>query len=289
MAAAQDRTAEFRSAVQSMRSRQMGPPLITPQKPAPTPSQHREFTRIAKLIAKDLSSTYEKLEKLSQLASNRAVYGDRPAEVQELTYIVQQDMQSLNRAIKQLQDFAQQQRSGTKKDLLLQHSTTVVVSLQSRLAGASRRFKGVLETRSENLKAAHSRREQFADTSSVSSSVAMPTLLGNSPLSPPQQQQLAFIDRQESYIQDRARALEAVNATIVELGGIFQQLATMVHEQGEQVDRIDANVADAEMNVDAAHSELSKYLQSVTANRWLMLKIFGVLIFFFIIFVVFAA
>ena len=43
------------------------------------------------------------------------------------------------------------------------------------------------------------------------------------------------------------------------------------------------------MNVEAAHTELSKYLQSVTSNRWLMLKIFGVLIFFFIIFVVFAA
>jgi len=51
--------------------------------------------------------------------------------------------------------------------------------------------------------------------------------------------------------------------------------------------RIDANVDDAHMSIEAAHAELVKYFQSVTSNRWLMIKIFGVLIIFFIIFVVF--
>ena len=50
--------------------------------------------------------------------------------------------------------------------------------------------------------------------------------------------------------------------------------------------RIDANVDDAHMSIEAAHTELVKYFQSVTSNRWLMIKIFGVLIFFFIIFVI---
>ncbi|UYV82944.1 STX5 [Cordylochernes scorpioides] len=52
---------------------------------------------------------------------------------------------------------------------------------------------------------------------------------------------------------------------------------------------IDANVEDTSLNVEAAHSEISRYFQSVTSNRWLMIKIFGVLIVFFIIFVVIAA
>lgn len=51
--------------------------------------------------------------------------------------------------------------------------------------------------------------------------------------------------------------------------------------------RIDANVEDAEMNVEAAHSEILKYFHSVSSNRWLIIKIFVVLIVFFIIFVVF--
>lgn len=53
--------------------------------------------------------------------------------------------------------------------------------------------------------------------------------------------------------------------------------------------RIDSNIEDTELNVEAAHTEILKYFQSVTSNRWLMIKIFAVLIFFFIFFVVFLA
>lgn len=53
--------------------------------------------------------------------------------------------------------------------------------------------------------------------------------------------------------------------------------------------RIDENVLGAQLDVDAAHSEILKYFQSVTSNRWLMVKIFLILIVFFIIFVVFLA
>ena len=78
-----------------------------------------------------------------------------------------------------------------------------------------------------------------------------------------------------------------IEKTIVELGGIFQQLAFMVKEQEEVVHRIDSNVEDAEMNVEAAHTEILKYFKSVASNRWLMIKVFALLIFFFLVFVIF--
>lgn len=53
--------------------------------------------------------------------------------------------------------------------------------------------------------------------------------------------------------------------------------------------RIDANVEDTQLNVDFAHTEILKYFQSVSNNRWLLIKIFIILIVFFFIFVVFLA
>jgi len=44
-----------------------------------------------------------------------------------------------------------------------------------------------------------------------------------------------------TYIQQRGQAIEAIEATINELGSIFGQLATMVSEQSEMIERIDAN------------------------------------------------
>lgn len=46
---------------------------------------------------------------------------------------------------------------------------------------------------------------------------------------------------QTAYIQQRGQAIEAIESTINELGSIFGQLAGMVSEQSEMIQRIDAN------------------------------------------------
>ena len=42
---------------------------------------------------------------------------------------------------------------------------------------------------------------------------------------------------QDRYIQERAETMENIESTIVELGVIFKQLAEMVKDQEEQVER----------------------------------------------------
>jgi syntaxin 5 len=84
----------------------------------------------------------------------------------------------------------------------------------------------------------------------------------------------------DSYIQTRSSAIESIESTIAELGQIFSQLAHMVAEQHETVQRIDADTVDIASSVSGAQRELLKYYASISSNRWLMLKIFGVLIVF---------
>lgn len=79
------------------------------------------------------------------------------------------------------------------------------------------------------------------------------------------------------YIQQRGEAIEAIERTINELGGIFGQLAQMVSEQSEMIQRIDANTDDVVDNVEGAQRELMKYWGRVQGNRWLVAKMFGVL------------
>lgn len=103
-----------------------------------------------------------------------------------------------------------------------------------------------------------------------------------------QQQQMLLMEEQNSgqqYLQLRNRAVESIESTINEVGNLFQQLATMVSEQGEQIQRIDANVEDISLNINGAQRELLKYYAHITSNRWLFLKIFGVLIVFFFLWV----
>ena len=53
-----------------------------------------------------------------------------------------------------------------------------------------------------------------------------------------------YASTQDTYIQSRSTAIESIESTIAELGQIFSQLAGMVAEQRETVQRIDADVTD---------------------------------------------
>ncbi|BGP42316.1 Integral membrane protein SED5 [Rhodotorula kratochvilovae] len=99
------------------------------------------------------------------------------------------------------------------------------------------------------------------------------------------QQELAQQQGDDQYLSSRSTAIETIESTVAELGQIFSQLAHMVAVQGEQVTRIDADTEDIATNVSGAQSELLRYYASVSSNRWLMIKVFGVLILFFLIFV----
>lgn len=316
MTTCRDRTSEFISAVKSLQSRQgnnfTGKRLDHQR---PNGLQKSQFFVIAKHIGKDISNTFAKLEKLAILAKKKSLFDDRPMEIQELTYIIKQDINSLNQQIAQLQELVRSKASTQGKHLQT-HSSTVVLSLQSKLARMSKDFKGVLEVRTENLKQQKERREQFSQGSAVDSlppasipgsvlqrSNASRTMgqggdaavaidmdhMDARPSMSNDMSQMQLVEQQDEYIQSRASAMENIESTIVELGSIFQELAHMVKEQEEQIERIDANVEATELNVEAAHGELLKYFQSVTSNRWLIIKIFCVLIVFFIIFVVFMA
>ncbi|KRY52534.1 Syntaxin-5, partial [Trichinella britovi] len=240
-----------------------------------------EFRAIAQSfqqIGHDLSETFLKLEKLTILAKKKSLFDDRPGEVDELTQIIKQDIANLNRQIGMLQ--------------------------QSKLATISSDFKSVLQLRTQNMKQQKMRRERFSaaetipNTLPASASSSRGSMLLNGNVESEYvlemdeverrqtQQQLQLINQQDSYLRNRAETMVNIEETIVELGQIFSSLAHMVQEQGEMVQRIDSNVEDAVVQVEAAHIELLKFLRSISRNRWLAIKVFIVLLVFFIFFVV---
>ncbi|XP_017019224.1 syntaxin-5 [Drosophila kikkawai] len=308
--AARDRTGEFANAIRSLQARNITRAVnIRDPRKATQVQSYSEFMMVARFIGKNIASTYAKLEKLTMLAKKKSLFDDRPQEIQELTYIIKGDLNALNQQIARLQDISKDQRRHTNGKHLVSHSSNMVLALQSKLASMSTDFKQILEVRTENLKQQKTRRDQFsqgpgplaAHTVSPSTAKQGSLLLSEenqavsidmgssdtTPLLATTQTQMAIYDESDNYVQQRAETMQNIESTIVELGGIFQQLAHMVKEQEEIVERIDTNVADAELNIEAAHGEILKYFQSVSKNRWLMIKIFGVLIFFFLFFVVF--
>lgn len=240
------------------------------------------------------------------------MFDDPAQEIAELTGVIKQDIQGLNASISDLQTISHAGWGETNRQSSV-HSETVVDNLRARLKDATMEFKDVLTRRSENLKAHQDRRSLygmgakpllarntlrsagsglFGDMGSSGSLQAQSNGdAAHSEQTPllSQQQQLLSAPQQDTYLASRAEALQNVERTIHELGTIFQQLADMVQAQAETVVRIDENVDETISNVDAAQTYLLKYLKGISSNRWLVLKVFFVLMIFMAIFLVFVA
>ncbi|XP_037404577.1 syntaxin-32-like [Triticum dicoccoides] len=291
-------------------------------------SAHSEFNRRASKIGLGIHQTSQKLARLAKLAKKTSVFDDPTLEIQELTAVVKKDIGALNNAVMDLQVLCNSQNeSGNLSKDTTNHSTTVVDNLKNRLMSATKEFKEVLTMRTENLKVHENRRQMFSSSAAkdasnpfirqrplvpreasdaappapwASDSATTPLFqrkktngdhgASSSSSSSPafmQQQQLAV--QQDSYMQSRAEALQNVESTIHELSNIFTQLATMVSQQGELAIRIDENMEETVANVEGAQGQLLKYLNSISSNRWLMMKIFFVLMVFLMIFIFFVA
>ena len=145
-----------------------------------------------------------------------------------------------------------------------------MVLLQGKLADVGVNFKEVLEVRTKNLQASRSRTENFVSSVSAHSQPPLNPQQSASPLyntpiksGTPQpgyqnsnhdilnldpgssstllqtgiqsEQQLLMMEEaqpQNTYINMRGEAIDMIERTINELGGVFGQLAAMVSEQG---------------------------------------------------------
>jgi len=89
------------------------------------------------------------------VAKRKTLFDDRPVEISELTYIIRQDISSLNSQIAQLQSFVISQKKeaqgiqSKQKGVVEEHNNNVVMMLQSRLASVGVGFKDVLELRTQ--------------------------------------------------------------------------------------------------------------------------------------------
>mmetsp|Transcript_124286 Transcript_124286/g.397609 ORF Transcript_124286/g.397609 Transcript_124286/m.397609 type:complete len:143 (-) Transcript_124286:156-584(-) len=95
--------------------------------------------------------------------------------------------------------------------------------------------------------------------------------------------------QERGYHHSRAEAVQNVQKTIGELAQMFSKMAVLVTAQEEMIQRIDSDLDSTITNVDEGQQHLLKYFQYISSNRGLIIKVFLILIFFVVFFVVFLA
>jgi len=290
-----DRTQEFAALAEQ---------LSSSQRPAShrssAPSTHQRsavdghFNSLAADIGLSLDYARSKLQELGKLVRQKGIFNDKTSEIQELSFDVKTAITTLNSKLETLTSAAESASALNRH--YHTHHTNVVETLKTRLLELTKDFKDTLQIRAETMKQQDSRRNMYSATSQTGKATSATTQYTFNGSSGPNydvesggQQEFHVHERGSAYHQSRAEAVESVQRMISELAQIFQKVATLVHQHDEMVLRIDENIDHSLSNVKEGQSELLKYYNTISSNRTLILKVFGIVMVFILFFVAFLA
>jgi syntaxin 5 len=289
------------------------------------------FSRAAAEVSQDLHMTSSKLQRLTQLVKRRddlstSAGNSTTSEIEQVTASVQADLRALDARLDALSLFLAARRDAAAANLpslpragagstaepdngdlskqALSHGDAVVTSLKGQLLSMAGGLKGVLQTRTQTVKASAERRQHFGrsalrdlgkplllpspatNDNSNGSGDAIVTV-GPIPTGANAFQQVAMaqVEPETAYLQARASDIVGIERSIGELSGLFNRLASVVMEQGSLIDRIDSDVEASLTQISAGESQLRRYLERVSSNRTLALQVTAILLIFIFLFV----
>lgn len=98
-----------------------------------------------------------------------------------------------------------------------------------------------------------------------------------------------IVQREGRYNDQRAQEAEQIEAQLHEVNRMMSELAILVKDQEDTIINIGKNIDKSNDHMEGAIEQLQIYLSSLNGNRWLMIKVFAIMIFMAVIFTAFVA
>ena len=102
-------------------------------------------------------------------------------------------------------------------------------------------------------------------------------------------QQQTFEQNNSQYYQNRLKDVQLIEKTMKEISDMMNRLSQMTYEQSFLIENISRNTDIALDHVEKGEKEVKKILENVKNNRWLLIRIFMIIICVSVFYIIFMA
>ena len=179
--------------------------------------------------------------------------------------------------------------------ILLQNSIDI---LNSRISDLSMKFKKLLELQAGKIKQIENRKIILTPSSkrNINNSFnEYTTDLSNENyneddvLLEVKQNEQIMEQKESQYYQNRLKDVQIIEKTMSEISGMMNRLSQTINEHAYIIDNIRQNTDIALEHVEKGEKEVKQILESVKNNRWLLIRIFMILICVSVFYIIFMA
>ena len=271
-----ERTSELHNIFETIKQQNPGltsSPPPTKLRPSISTKEMREFNQCAQHVSARLAYTSDSLTKISKLMQTQTVFDDRSQEIGKMISLVQYDVSELMDQLKTLAELQAAIRGATKQ--CGKHNDAVVQALRIKLLATTTSFKTLINARSDEVNKTRKRRSIYESSKAITADEVED--VGGTDQRQDLSRQVVMQNADNLYAAERRQQIIDIEVSIRELGSMFTELQNLVHQQDELLQRIDENVDQADVNVNAGLTELMTYLKTISSGRGLMLKLLGIL------------
>ena len=180
--------------------------------------------------------------------------------IQRMTQETTALFSAVQRQLGELQKYSQRLRAREKLVV-----GNIVAALVARMQEVAERFRGSQGSYLRKVEAREKQSSQYFSTFQGEEEEEDDGLLvAGASWS---QQDVILMEDQSKLLRKREQEITSIVQSIQDLNTIFKELATMVSEQGEMVDRIDVNIENASIKVDEGLRQLQQAHKHQKANR----------------------
>jgi len=206
----------------------------------------------------------EELDSLHKRHLSRPNLDDEDGEDKEIRKLTQETtsmFSACQRQLKQLQQLSSHSSNG-KETVIVRN---IVINLVSRLQEITGKFRVSQGDYLRRLKAREDQQQHYFSSFQGDDDDGL--LMDESSVSSWTQQDVILLQQNNKFIQRREEEINHIVNSIQDLNTIFKDLAQMVSEQGEIVDRIDYNIENTSLKVEAGLKQLQQAEKYQANNR----------------------
>lgn len=235
-----------------------------------------EWTRLSQAISKNIQSITQNVAQMQRMVSQIGTQQDSPQlrdKLHQVQHYTNQLAKETSNYIKDISHLSQpasqsdQRQRKMQKERLVNEFTTALNNFQGAQRQAAEKEKASV-TRAR----ASSGYDPFFDERKSDDNLTDKSGVGV-PLPPMDSQMQSSIQMEQDVdmdlLQEREQAIRKLESDIVDVNGIFKDLALLVHEQGDMIDSIEECVNNASVHVEQGRDQLykAKEYQSKTRRK----------------------
>jgi len=225
-----------------------------------------DFNRLSQTIGSNVQKILQNVSSMQRMIANIGTPQDNQqlqTQLHQIQHYTRQLAQDTSKHIKQLNDYADPGNIATsvpaselrqwklQRERLTNDFTKALNNFQAAQRSAAQKEKDIVK------KAKHSGQGGLqGPTRSGNPLIDMDEGNQNTTETVMRQQQIQEEDYNIEQLEEREKAIRQLESDIVDVNTIFKDLATMVHEQGEIVDSIEANVESTTVRVHEGTDQL---------------------------------